>query len=264
MPCGSAAMRCGGDAMRCGSDAVCRRRLGIEMPGEYIQCLMLAARLLDIEQRMLRACERSGRSRADVTLVAVTKTQPADRINEVLDAGLTDIGENRIQEYLEKHDQLRPHRFHMIGHLQRNKVKYVLGRAVLVHSVDSAALADEIERLAHRSGRACDVLIEVNSSGEESKFGVEPETAAALADHIMRLPHVNLRGLMTVAEYVEQPETLRPVFRMMRDLRDTLTRTYPGENVSELSMGMTNDFEIAIEEGATLVRIGSAIFGPRA
>ncbi len=219
---------------------------------------------MHIEQRILQACERSGRSRAEVTLVAVTKTQPVDRINELLDAGIQDIGENRIQEYLEKQDRLLPHRFHMIGHLQRNKVKHVLGRAVLVHSVDSIGLADEIERLAGRDGRGCDVLIEVNSSREATKYGIAPDAVPAVAEHIMRLPHVTLRGLMTVAEYVENAEVLRPAFRMMRDLRDTLAAKYPSENVSELSMGMTNDFEIAIEEGATLVRIGSAIFGPRA
>ncbi len=241
--------------------AVC---LGIEVPGEYIHCLMLAERITNIEERIRGACERSGRAREEVTLVAVTKTQSAQRVNEVLAEGLRDIGENRVQEYLDKRGALGSHRFHMIGHLQRNKVKYIAESVVLVHSVDTAALADEIDRQCSQLDRVCDVLIEVNSSGEESKFGVTPDALPALADHIMQTAHVRLRGLMTVAAYEDDPERVRPAFRLMRSLRDELVSRYPGKSVGELSMGMTNDFEVAIEEGATLIRIGSAIFGPRA
>lgn len=231
---------------------------------------MLTERILHIEDRIARACARSGRVRGDVTLVAVTKTLSAERVNEALAAGLTDIGENRVQEWLGKRDRLLPHRFHMIGHLQRNKVRQILDHVTLIHSVDSLALAEEIDRQAAAlprdvSGeRTVDVLLEVNSSGESSKFGVAPGDVADLADAMLRLPRLRLRGLMTVAEFVEDPELLRPAFGRMRELRDTLAARHSGAGIRELSMGMTNDFEIAIEEGATIIRIGSAIFGPRA
>jgi PLP dependent protein len=225
---------------------------------------MLAERLRNIEQRILGACERSGRPRSGITLVAVTKTLSADVVNEALSLGLRDIGENRVQEYLAKRDRLQEHRFHMIGHLQRNKVRQIIDGTALVHSVDSRSLAGEIERLAAVRGITVDVLIEVNSSGEDSKFGVRPEQVAELSAQILQLRHVRLRGLMTVAEYVEDAEAIRPAFRMMRELRDELAIRFSTEEIRELSMGMTNDFEIAIEEGATLIRLGSAIFGPRA
>lgn len=225
---------------------------------------MLAERIRHIEERIQHACERSGRTRDELTLVAVTKTQPFDVVNRAIAAGLMDIGENRVQEYLAKQPQLQPHRFHMIGHLQRNKVKQVLPHASMIHSVDSAALADEIQRRSPGGEVRHDVLIEVNSSAEKSKFGLLPEDVPLLAGHIMTLPALRLRGLMTVAAYVEDAESLRPTFRLMRELRDALAEQYPDEEIRELSMGMTNDFEIAIEEGATLLRIGSAIFGSRA
>lgn len=239
-------------------------RLGIPARAKYIHLLMLTERIRHIEERIQHACVRSGRSREEVALVAVTKTQDAGRINEALAAGLSDIGENRVQEYLSKRDALLPHRFHMIGHLQRNKVRQIIEHVDLIHSVDSMTLAEEIERLAATSDREVDVLLEVNSSGEESKYGVAPTEVAALAEALLRLSHVRLRGLMTVAAYVEDAETLRPAFRRMRELRDQLAGRHPDAGIRELSMGMTNDFEIAIEEGATLIRLGSAIFGPRA
>lgn len=225
---------------------------------------MVIERIRHIEERIQHACVRSGRTREEVTLVVVTKTQDAERINEALAAGLPDIGENRVQEYLAKHDALQPHRFHMIGHLQRNKVRQIINDVFLIHSVDSIPLAEEIERLAAISGREVDVLLEVNSSGEESKFGVAPEDVPVLAEALLRLSHVRLRGLMTVAAFVEDAATLRPAFRRLRELRDELAARHPDAGIRELSMGMTNDFEIAIEEGATLIRLGSAIFGPRA
>ncbi|MFZ1728919.1 MAG: YggS family pyridoxal phosphate-dependent enzyme [Bacteroidota bacterium] len=224
---------------------------------------MFAERIRHIEHRILAACERSGRRREDVTLIVVTKTQSAERINAVLETGLQEIGENRVQEYLDKRDLLLQHRFHMIGHLQRNKVKHIISTVDLIHSVDSAALADEVNRLAGKHDRVCDILLEVNSSGEDSKFGVGIEAVSELAAHVITLEHVRLRGLMTVAEFVDDPELLRPVFRKMRGLRDKLSDMYPEAGIHELSMGMTNDFEVAIEEGATLIRIGSAIFGLR-
>lgn len=239
-----------------------RRILGIQSAARYIHGLMLSERIRNIEQRIADACARGGRTRDEVTLVAVTKTLPASIINEAIATGLHDIGENRVQEYLSKRDELGTHRFHMIGHLQRNKVRQILDVVSLIHSVDSLALAEEIDRVAAARGTAVDVLVEVNSSGESSKFGVAPDDVPALCDAITRLPRIRLRGLMTVAEFVADPEVLRPAFRRMRELRDELARTRsPG--IRELSMGMTNDFEIAIEEGATLIRLGSAIFGAR-
>jgi PLP dependent protein len=240
------------------------RILGIEARGEYIHSLMLAERIRHIEQRIQDACRRSGRAREEITLVAVTKMHPFDAINEAIAAGLQDIGENRVQEYLAKQPHLQPHRFHMIGHLQRNKVRHILPHAAMIHSVDSMALADEIQRRSPDGNARHDVLIEINSSAEDSKFGVTAEELPFLAEHIMSLPALRLRGLMTVAAFVDEAETLRPVFRRMRLLRDGLAQRYQNEAVRELSMGMTNDFEVAIEEGATLIRIGSAIFGPRA
>jgi pyridoxal phosphate enzyme (YggS family) len=224
---------------------------------------MVAEHIQHIETRIADACRRAGRTRDEVTLVAVTKTQPVDVINDAIRLGLTDIGENRVQEYLGKRDGLLPHRFHMIGHLQRNKVKYLIGDLEMIHSVDSADLAEELEKRSTAADLTTDVLIEVNTSGEDSKFGVSPGSVPILAETILSLPHVRLRGLMTVAEYVEDPEDVRPSFRLLRTLRDELQKRFPDGGIRELSMGMTNDFEIAIEEGATLIRIGSAIFGPR-
>lgn len=223
---------------------------------------MLSERIRDIELRIAGACTRGGRSRDEVTLVAVTKTLPASIINDAIHAGLQDIGENRVQEYLSKRIDLAPHRFHMIGHLQRNKARQIIDVVSLLHSVDSLALAEELDRLAAARARTVEVLLEVNTSGEPSKFGVSPEDVPSLCRAIALLPRVRVRGLMTVAEFVADPETLRPAFRRMRELRDELARTY-GDEIRELSMGMSNDFEVAIEEGATLIRLGSAIFGPR-
>jgi pyridoxal phosphate enzyme (YggS family) len=224
---------------------------------------MVAERIRHIEKRMADACVRAGRDPQEVKLVAVTKTQSPDIINEALHAGLTDIGENRVQEFLRKKDSLHPHRMHMIGHLQRNKVKYLVGDVVMIHSVDSVALAAEIGRRSQAAALTTDILLEVNTSGEESKFGFAPAALPDAAREILSMPHIRLRGLMTVAAFVEDPETVRPAFRQLRQLRDDLAAAHPDAVLTELSMGMTNDFEVAIEEGATLLRIGSAIFGPR-
>lgn len=225
---------------------------------------MVAERIQHIEKRIVSACARAGRAREEVTLVAVSKTQPVERINEAIAHGITDLGENRVQEYLAKRDVLKAHRFHMIGHLQRNKVKMLIGKTALIHSVDSVALAEEIDRRSAAAELTTDILLEVNSSGEESKFGLSFEELHGISEQLQPLEHVRLCGLMTVAEYVEDVEKLRPAFQSMRALRDQLAARFPQFPVTELSMGMTNDFEVAIEEGATIVRIGSAIFGPRA
>jgi pyridoxal phosphate enzyme (YggS family) len=220
-------------------------------------------------ERVAEAAQRAGRRPEEVTVVAVTKTHPLPAIRAVVEAGAGDLGENYVQELLAKREQWEataapPVRWHFIGHLQRNKVKYLVPFCALIHSVDSLALAQEIERRAAAWGRRQPVLIQVNISGEVSKFGLSPAGAAELAEALLDLPHVELRGLMTMAPYAPDPETVRPVYAALRQLRDHLqARGLPPENLRELSMGMSQDFEVAIAEGATLVRIGTAIFGPR-
>lgn len=220
--------------------------------------------LPEVRSRIDAACRRAGRDPSEVRLVAVTKGHGVEEIERrVLAHGCLDLGENRVQEWRDKAEALaeRGVRWHLVGNLQRNKVKYLEGVA-LVHSLSSARLADELQRQAERRGWSFDALIEVNVAGEESKHGVAPEEAEALLRHAEALPHVRVRGLMTMAPYAADPEEARPTFRKLRELRDTL-------GLVELSMGMSGDFEVAVEEGATLVRVGSALFeedrpdGPR-
>ena len=199
------------------------------------------------EKRIRAACERSGRERDHVTLVAVTKTMSAEVINEAIRKGLTEIGENRVQEYLAKRDGLVSHRLHMIGHLQRNKVRQIIRHTVLIHSVDSVALAEEIQKRSADAGIQTAILLETNTSGEESKFGFNVEEIPEATEYIVGMPDVSLRGLMTVAEFVDDPEDLRPVFKMLEQTRREMQSAFPDQDFSELSMGMTNDYEVAIE-----------------
>lgn len=226
---------------------------------------MLEENLNEVKGRIAQACERSGRNPEDVTLVAVSKTKPEEDIMELYKAGQRDFGENYIQELRTKHEDLpKDIRWHMIGHLQRNKVKYIAEWVTMIHSVDTMELAETIEKEAAKHDRTIPVLIEVNVAGEESKFGVTVEEAPLLVKKIASLPHVELRGFMTSAPYVEDPETDRPVFRKLKKLSvDTFSENDDNINVSVLSMGMTNDFEVAVEEGSTMVRVGTAIFGKR-
>jgi PLP dependent protein len=224
---------------------------------------MIVERLNDIEARITAACLRAGRSRSEVTIVAVTKTLPAEPINEAIRAGLTIIGENRVQEYLSKRDALLPHEFHLIGHLQRNKVKNILPFCAMIHSVDSVRLAEEIRMQSREQSREADILLEVNTSGEESKYGLPPARMLEAARSIASMEHVRVRGLMTVGSFVDDPARVRGEFALLRSLREEMCATIPGLDAPHLSMGMTNDFEIAIEEGATIVRLGTALFGPR-
>ena len=219
---------------------------------------------LEVERRVQEACRRSGRDRSEVTLIAVSKTKPVEMIRELMEIGVQDFGENKVQELCAKTEEIRePLRWHLIGHLRRNKVKYLMDRPVaLIHSVDSLRLAQEIEKEADKHGKTIPVLIEINIGQEESKSGTTPEEAPELARQILQLPHLQLRGLMAIAPYTEEPETNRPYFRQMRELLQQLQAFCPPE-CRELSMGMTGDFEVAIEEGATLVRVGTAIFGHR-
>ncbi len=226
---------------------------------------MITENLDHVKERIQKACERSGRNSKDVTLVAVSKTKPEEDIMELYRAGQRDFGENYIQELRKKHDDLpKDIRWHMIGHLQRNKVKYIAEYVTLIHSVDSMELAETIEKEAVKHNRTIPVLIEVNVAQEESKFGVSLEEAPKLAEEISTLPHVEVRGFMTSAPFVENPEDDRSVFRSLHQLSvDMKTKNHNNVNVDVLSMGMTNDFEVAVEEGSTMVRVGTAIFGKR-
>lgn len=226
---------------------------------------MITENLEKVKERIQKACARSGRNPEDVTLVAVSKTKPEEDIMELYRAGQRDFGENYIQELREKHDHLpKDIRWHMIGHLQRNKVKYIAEYVTLIHSVDSIELARTIEKEAVKHNRVIPVLIEVNVAGEESKFGVSLEEAPKLVEEISALPHVEVRGFMTSAPFVEDPEEDRPVFRSLHELSvDMNSKNHNNGNVDVLSMGMTNDFEVAVEEGSTMVRVGTAIFGKR-
>ncbi|MEJ7600414.1 MAG: YggS family pyridoxal phosphate-dependent enzyme [Kofleriaceae bacterium] len=221
----------------------------------------LAARWHAIRARVDAACERAGRAAADVTLIAVSKTHPADAIRAALAAGAQDFGENYVQELAAKRAELGPSpRWHYIGRLQRNKAKLVAGQVVLVHAVDSVELAAE---LAKRAATTQEILLAVNVAGEQTKGGVAPEAALALAQAIEPLGNARLQGLMTLPPPSEDPEASRPAFLALRALRDSLQQAL-GRSLPVLSMGMSDDFEVAIACGSTHVRIGTAIFGSRA
>lgn len=213
-------------------------------------------------QRIKLAAERANRDAGAIKLIAVTKTVDVRRIKEAIAAGVTIIGESRVQEAREKFREIaNVVEWHLIGHLQTNKVKYIFDIFSLIHSVDSLPLAEEIHKRAEDRGLKTDILIEVNLSGEKSKFGIPTEKAAGLVKDISRLKNINIKGLMTIPPFSESPEDSRKYFRMLRGLRDEIQRD--GIEMKWLSMGMSNDFEVAVEEGATMVRVGSAIFGER-
>ncbi|WP_349667848.1 YggS family pyridoxal phosphate-dependent enzyme [Lacrimispora sp.] len=226
---------------------------------------MVKENLLIVENRIKEACKRCGRDRSEVTLIAVSKTKPADMIREAYQWGIRDFGENKVQEICDKYEQLPGDiRWHMIGHLQRNKVKQVIDKAVLIHSVDSVRLAEQIEEEAAKKEICVDILLEVNVADEESKFGFRlEETEQAIRD-ISVFPHISIKGLMTIAPFVENSEQNRPVFKELNQFYvDMQRKNIDNVNMNMLSMGMTGDYEIAIEEGATLVRVGTGIFGTR-
>lgn len=220
--------------------------------------------LKNVEQRIAAAAKKSGRSREDIILVAVTKTHPADMMNEAIKAGVTDIGENKPQEVRDKYADVLPVRWHLIGHLQTNKVKYVIDKCCMIHSVDSIKLMDEIEKQAKQHDVSMDILIQVNISGEETKSGIRAEELDELLIHAGELERVKVRGLMTIAPKCEHQEDAAVHFRNMKRLFDeTAKKVYRNVSMEYLSMGMSGDFEAAIECGSNMVRVGSAIFGAR-
>ena len=226
---------------------------------------MLKENLQKVEERIAAACMRAGRRREDVTLIAVSKTKPVDMLREAYDLGIRVFGENKVQELTEKYDRLPEDiRWHMIGHLQTNKVKYIVGKTELIHSVDSLKLAEMIEKESQKHGCVTDILVEVNVAEEESKFGLRMGEVIPFIEKIVQYPHINVRGLMTIAPFVENPEENRTIFADLHKLYvDIKEKNIDNGTVSILSMGMTNDYEVAIEEGATMVRIGTGIFGAR-
>ena len=226
---------------------------------------MLKENLNQVKEHIARACERAGRKPEEVVLVAVSKTKPLENIEELIEAGQLDYGENYVQELCDKYDRIsRPVRWHMIGHLQTNKVKNVIGKTVLIHSVDSVHLAQRIEKEAAKKEVRVDILLQVNVAEEDSKFGLGDQEVLAMAEEISRLPHVHIRGLMTSAPLTDNPEENRCYFQKLHQLFvDIGRKNIDNVDMNVLSMGMTSDYEVAIEEGATMVRVGTGIFGAR-
>ena len=213
--------------------------------------------------KIAEACRRSGRKSEEIELVAITKTVDVEQINEAIEAGIRVVGENRVQEAWRKFQEVgeKVH-WHMVGHLQTNKVKRVLQFADMIHSVDSVYLAREIQTQAKKLEKTIEILIQVNTSGEESKFGLEPEATIGAIEEVSTLPNLKIKGLMTIGAFLPNPEDVRPCFKLLHDLKDRVNeRGIASVEIGTLSMGMTNDYEIAIEEGSTMVRVGTAIFG---
>ena len=226
---------------------------------------MLKDQLQEVEKRIQAACDRAGRKREEVTLIAVSKTKPVETLQEAYDLGVRIFGENKVQELTAKYEALpKDIHWHMIGHLQTNKVKYIIDKAELIHSVDSLKLAETIEKEAAKHDLIADILVEVNVAEEESKFGMKMEEVIPCVEKVSAFPHVRVRGLMTIAPFVEDPEENRSIFADLHKLYiDIKKKNHDNDTVSVLSMGMTNDYEVAIEEGATMVRVGTGIFGAR-
>lgn len=226
---------------------------------------MIKENLEEVREKIRQACQRSGRREEDVTLISVSKTKPVEMLREAYEAGSRDFGENRVQEIMEKYGQMPEDvRWHMIGHLQKNKVRQVIDKAVLIHSVDTVELAEQIEKDAAKRDLTVDILLEVNVAEEESKFGFRTEEVEAAVMKIKEFPHVHIKGLMTIAPFVSNSEDNREVFKKLYQLYvDIRSKNIDNINMSVLSMGMTGDYEVAVEEGATMIRVGTGIFGAR-
>jgi hypothetical protein len=226
---------------------------------------MIKENLKIVEENIEAACKRAGRNRDEVTLIAVSKTKPVEMLREAIEYGMVDFGENKVQEMCDKIDVI-PEKlnWHMIGHLQRNKVKYIVDKSYLIHSVDSLRLAEQINAEAQKKNVVCDILLEVNIANEESKFGLSSEEVPELLAKIKNMKNVRVKGLMTIAPFVDNPEDNREHFRNLHKLFiDMREQTSDNISMEVLSMGMTGDYEVAIEEGATMVRVGTGIFGAR-
>ena len=227
---------------------------------------MLKENLKNVQNNIKKACERVGRKPEEVTLVAVSKMKPLSDIEELLETGQLEYGENYVQELCDKYENIsKPVHWHMIGHLQTNKVKYIIDKVELIHSVDSIKLAQAIDKEAAKHDvKEVPILIQVNFAHEDTKFGLNPEDVFDVVKEISALEHVKIKGLMQIAPFVDDPEDNRKYFRAMKQLSvDINNKNFDNVDMSILSMGMTNDYEIAVEEGATMVRVGTAIFGER-
>lgn len=226
---------------------------------------MLAEKLTFVQKNIEESCQKAGRSTEEVTLIAVSKTKPVKMLQEAYDAGVRVFGENKVQEIMDKYGQLPSDiKWHMIGHLQRNKVKYIIDKVAMIHSVDSLRLAQTIENEAAKKDLCMPILIEVNVAEEESKFGLTVEEVIPFLEEISAYPHIQVKGLMTIAPFVEDSEENRDVFRKLKKLSvDIAAKNINNITMSVLSMGMTNDYQVAVEEGSTMVRVGTGIFGER-
>lgn len=221
--------------------------------------------LREVKDKIASAAIKSGRQPEEITLIAVTKTLPVDVINAAIGFGVADIGENKVQEVTDKYEQIiGGPKWHLIGHLQTNKVKYIIDKVSMIHSVDSFRLAEEISKRAEKAGLIMDILVQVNVAEEETKFGLSVEEVEGLVEEIATLPGIRVKGLMTIAPFIEEEYELRKYFSQMKEIFETLKKTmYNKADMTYLSMGMTNDYELAIEEGANMVRIGTGLFGAR-
>ena len=220
----------------------------------------------DITKKIENTCKKIGRNPKDITVIAVSKTVDSERAKEAVEAGINNLGENRVQELIKKYDELSDLdvKWHMIGHLQKNKVKYIIDKTVLIHSVESLSLAEEINKRAEKNNFVANVLIELNIGEEESKFGINEENVYDFITSMEQFENIRVLGLMTVAPFCENPEDVRWVFKKMKNIYDKIsTMNLRNTEMNYLSMGMTNDYEIAIEEGSNIIRIGTAIFGAR-
>ena len=226
---------------------------------------MLAENLQQVNANIEKACAAVGRAPSEVTLVAVSKTKPVSMLQEAYDAGARVFGENKVQEIMDKYDQLPSDiQWHMIGHLQRNKVKYIIDKVAMIHSVDSLRLAQTIEQEAAKKDLVMPILLEVNVAEEDTKFGLKVEEVLPLLEQISSFSHIQVKGLMTIAPFVENPEENREVFRTLKKLSvDISAKNINNVTMSVLSMGMTGDYQVAVQEGATMVRVGTGIFGER-
>lgn len=226
---------------------------------------MIKENIADVQSKIKAACQRSGRNVSDVTLIAVSKTKPVSDIEEAYECGSRHYGENKVQELCDKFPVLpQDIHWHLIGHLQRNKVKYIIDKVYLIHSVDSVRLAEQISSEAVKKSVRVNILVQVNIANEDTKFGLKEDETISMIKEISSLPNIHIKGLMTIAPFTENPEDNRQYFREMKNLSlkiDSLK--IPNVEMTELSMGMTGDYEVAVEEGATYVRVGTGIFGNR-